>query len=158
MSRPNVVPGDPSHVSVDAGRLWTGGLATACVAALTAWVGVLLAQGVLDVSLAKTAVVLGVSDSLGLNYAVTAFLAALAATGLAHLLSVTTPRPRSFFSWIVGLVTAAAMILPFTRDGATASRVAASIINLVIGVCIGSLLTAVLSRTVVDPERSWQRR
>jgi hypothetical protein len=158
MSRPNVVPGDPARVSVDAGRLWTGGLATALVAALTAWVGVLLALGVLDVNLATTAVVLHVSDSLGLNYAVTAFLAAVAATGLAHLLSVTTPRPRSFFSWIVGLVTVAAMILPFTRDGATASRVAVSIINLVVGLCIGSLLTAVLSRTVVDAERSWQRR
>jgi hypothetical protein len=158
MSKPNVVPGRPSHVTVDAGRLWTGGLATAVVAALTSWVGVLLAQGVLDVSLAKTAVVLHVSDSLGLNYAVTAFLAAVAATGLAHLLSVTTPRPRSFFSWIVGLTTVAAMILPFTRDGSTASRVAVSIINLVVGLCIGSLLTAVLSRTVVDAERSWQRR
>ena len=158
MSRPNVVPGDPSHVSVNAGRLWTGGLATAMVVALTAWIGVLLAQGVLDVSLAKTAVVLNVSNSLGLNYAVTAFLAAFAATGLAHLLSVTTPRPRSFFSWIVGLTTVAAMILPFTRDGSTASRVAVSIINLVVGLCIGSLLTAVLSRTVVDAERSWQRR
>jgi hypothetical protein len=158
MSKPNVVPGGLSRVSVDAGRLWTGGLATALVAALTAWVGVLLAQGVLDVSLAKSAVVLHVSDSLGLNYAVTAFLAAVAATGLAHLLSVTTPRPRSFFSWIVGLVTVAAMILPFTRDGSTASRVAVSIINLVVGLCIGSLLTAVLSRTVVDAERSWQRR
>jgi len=158
MSTRNVVPGDPSHVSVDAGRLWTGGLATALVAALTAWVGVLLAQGVLDVKLTTTAVVLRVSDSLGLNYAVTAFLAAVAATGLAHLLSVTTPRPRSFFSWIVGLSTVAAMILPFTRDGATSSRVAVSVINLVIGLCIGSLLTAVLSRTVVDAERSWQRR
>lgn len=157
MSRPNVVPGDPSHVAVDAGRLWTGGLATAFVAALTAWVGVLLAQGVLDVSLTKTAVVLRISDSLGLNYAATAFLAAVAATGLAHLLSVTTPRPRSFFSWIVGLVTAAAMILPFMREGETPSKVAVSIINLVVGLCIGSLLTAVLSRTVVDAERSWQR-
>jgi hypothetical protein len=50
------------------------------------------------------------------------------------------------------------MILPFTRDGSTASRVSVSIINLVVGLCIGSLLTAVLSRTVVDAERSWQRR
>ncbi len=158
MSKPNVMPGGASRVSVDAGRLWTGGLATGLVVALTAWVGVLLAQGVLDVSLAKTAVVLHVSNSLGLNYAVTAFLAAVVATGLAHLLSVTTPRPRSFFSWIVGLVTVAAMILPFTRDGSTASRVSVTIINLVVGLCIGSLLTAVLSRTVVDAERSWQRR
>lgn len=158
MSRPNMAPGDPSHVAVDAKRLWTGGLATAAVAALVAWVGVLLAQGVLDVNLATTAVVVPVSNSLGLNYAVTAFVAAVAATGLAHLLSVTTPRPRSFFSWIVGLVTAAAMLLPFAREGDTPSRVAVALINLVIGLCIGSLLTAVLSRTVVDSERSWQRR
>jgi hypothetical protein len=155
--RPNVVPGNPNNVSVDARRLWTGGIATACVAALAAWVGVLLAQGAFDLSLADTAVVLRISDSLGLNYAVTAFLLALGATALAHLLSVTTPRPRSFFSWIVGLLTVAGMILPFTRDGATSSRVCVSIINLIIGLCIGSLLTAVLSRTVVDAERSWQQ-
>jgi hypothetical protein len=28
---------------------------------------------------------------------------------------------------------------------------------MVIGICIASLLSAVLSRTVVDAERSWQR-
>jgi hypothetical protein len=155
--RRTVVPGDPNVVSVDARRLWAGGVATACVAALAAWVGVLLGQGVLDVSLGKTAVVLGVSDSLTFNYAVTAFLMALAATALAHLLSVTTPKPRSFFSWVVALVTLAAMIVPFARDGETAAKVCVSVINLVLGLCIGSLLAAVLSRTVVDAERSWQR-
>ena len=34
---------------LDAGRLWTGGLATAAVAALVAVVGVLIARGVFDV-------------------------------------------------------------------------------------------------------------
>ena len=34
---------------VDAGRLWTGGLATAVVAALVALVGVLIARGLFDI-------------------------------------------------------------------------------------------------------------
>jgi hypothetical protein len=144
-------------VAVDARRLWTGGAATACVAALVAWIGVLVGQGVLDINLTTTAVVVHVSDSLSLNYAVTAFLMALAATALAHLLSATTPRPRAFFSWIVGLVTLAAMILPFARGGQTDAAVCVSVINLALGLCIGSLLAAVLSRTVVDTERSWQQ-
>ncbi|GAA3703362.1 hypothetical protein GCM10022399_19900 [Terrabacter ginsenosidimutans] len=150
-------PGEPPHVAVDARRLWTGGAATACVAALVAWIGVLVGQGVLDISLTTTAVVVHVSDSLSLNYAVTAFLMALAATAMAHLLSATTPRPRAFFSWIVGLVTLAAMILPFARGGETDAAVCVGVINLALGLCIGSLLAAVLSRTVVDTERSWQQ-
>jgi hypothetical protein len=36
---------------VDAGRLWTGGVATAAVAALVAIVGVLIARGLFDVPL-----------------------------------------------------------------------------------------------------------
>ena len=35
--------------SIDAGRLWTGGVATALVAALVAVVGVLIARGLFDV-------------------------------------------------------------------------------------------------------------
>ena len=156
--RRTVVPGDPDAVAIDARRLWAGGVATACVAALAAWVGVLIVQGALDVSLASTAVVLDLADSIPLNYAVTAFLLALLGTALAHLLSVTTPKPRAFFSWIVALMTLAAMIVPFTREGETAAKVGACVINLFIGLCIGSLLTAVLSRTVLDAERSWQQR
>lgn len=146
-----------SRVVIDARRLWSGGLATALVAALVAALGVLVCQGVLDIKLTRPALWLDVSDSFALNYAVTAFAAALAATGLAHLLSVTTPKPRIFFGWIIGLLTVAAMVVPFAQSGTTASKVAASVINLAIGLAIASLLTAVLSRTVVDAERSWQQ-
>jgi hypothetical protein len=38
------------RLRVDAARLWTGGLATALVAALVAVVGVLIARGLFDVS------------------------------------------------------------------------------------------------------------
>jgi hypothetical protein len=97
------------------------------------------------------------TDSFPLNYAITAFVLALAATGLAHLLSMITPKPRAFFGWIVGLVTAAAMVLPFALEGSLKGKVCAAVINLVIGLCIASLLSGVLSRTVVDAERSWQQ-
>ena len=93
-----------------AGRLWAGGVATGCIAALVAAVGVLLCGSVLDVNLVPT-LVLPVTDSLALNYAMTAFVLALVATGSAHLLSITTPRPRVFFGWLVVLGTAAAMVM-----------------------------------------------
>lgn len=64
---------------VDAGRLWTGGVATAAVAALLA-------------------------------------------TGLMHLLLLSTPRPGQFFTWIVGLLTLIAVILPFLTDAEPATR------------------------------------
>ena len=146
------------RVTVAAGRLWAGGLATACVAALVAAVSVLLFGSVLKVTLVRPPLLVPLTDSLALNYMVTAFVLALAATGLAHLLSVTTPRPRVFFGWVVGLVTLAAMVAPFVFEGSIAGKISTAVINLAIGIAIGSLLTAVLSRTVTDADRSWQRR
>ena len=149
-------PTGRGRVVVDAGRLWGGGVATACVAALIAAVGVLICDKVLDLHLVRP-VLLPIGDSFALSYAATAFVLALVATGLAHLLALTTPRPRSFFRWIVGLATLAAVALPFAQTGDPASKIGTAVINLAIGVAIGSLLTAVLARTVTDPDRSWQR-
>jgi hypothetical protein len=159
MSAPQAQPPAPAgRVTVAAGPLWAGGVATACVAALVAGVGVLFFNYVFDVDLVGTALLLPISDSLALNYAVTAFLLGLAATGLAHLLSLTTPRPRVFFAWIVGLVTVAAMVVPFAFEGDLIGKVGTAVINLVIGISIASLLRSVLARTVVDAARSWQKR
>ena len=58
-----------------------------------------------------------------------------------HLLLVATPRPLSYFSWIVGLVTAAATVLPFTTAGSLPIAFAQAIIHLVVGAAIGSLLS-----------------
>ena len=144
------------RVVIDAPRLWGGGLATAVVAALVASVGVLVCRNLLDVKLVEPPL-LRVTDSFAVNYALTAFVLALAATGLAHLLSVITPRPRVFFGWIIGLFTVATMVLPFALEGSMQGKICAAVINMVIGLCIASLLSAVLSRTVVDAERSWQQ-
>ena len=53
-----------------------------------------------------------------------AALAALLATGLLHLLLLTTPRPGRFFSWIIGLATVIAAILPFMTDAQPSTQVA----------------------------------
>jgi hypothetical protein len=90
------------------------------------------------------------------NYALTAPAFALLATALAHVPSLTTPNPRAFLSWIVGLLTAAAIVLRFTRGDDLAVQVCAALIHLLIGTAIGSLLGTVLSRTVYDREHSWQ--
>ena len=102
--------------TVDAGTLWAGGLAAAVVAALIVVVGILLCRGVLDVPVLapEGEGVWGNADTV--TFAVGAAVAALLATGLLHLLLLFTPRPGRFFGWIMGLVTAAAVIAPFTTN------------------------------------------
>ncbi|GAA5113512.1 DUF6069 family protein [Pseudonocardia adelaidensis] len=99
---------------VDSGRLWSGGAATAVVVALVALVGVLIGDGALDLDMTEPPL-LPVGGSFAVSYAITGAVLALAPTGLAHLLAVTAPRPRSFFARIVGLATVVAVVLPLTR-------------------------------------------
>ena len=135
-------------LQVNANRLWTGGVATAVVAALVAGVGVLIARGLLDVPvLAPTEEgVLGNANTARL--ALVAAGAALAATGLMHLLLLFIPRPWQFFTWIMSLVTLAALLAPFATDAEIATKVATAAIFLAIGVAIGSLVSGVASSAV----------
>jgi hypothetical protein len=134
-------------------RLWAGDAATACVAALVAVIGVLLFSSVLDIRIVQPPLLLTITDSLAVNYAATAFVAALLATALAHLLAATTPRPRMFFGWIVGLATVATMVVPFAADASMAGKVSTAVINMVVGIAIATLLTGILSRTVMLSRR-----
>jgi Family of unknown function (DUF6069) len=145
----NSIPGalPPVRPAVDAGRLWAGGAATALVAALVALVGVLIWDTVLEVGMVAPWL-LPIGDSFALRYALTAAALALVATGVAHLLASTTPRPRAFFSWIVGLSTLVGVVLPFAAEGSFGGRFATASVNLIIGLCVLSLLSAVLARTV----------
>ena len=98
-------PNPTSHAAtrqpvVDGGRLWAGGAATAVVAALVAVVGVLISQGILDIDMVRPVLLFDATDSFVGDYALTSAILALVATGLAHLLLLTTPRPTAFFSWI----------------------------------------------------------
>ncbi|HEY6596372.1 MAG TPA: DUF6069 family protein [Asanoa sp.] len=127
---------------VDARTLWAGGVAAAVVAALVALVGIVVCRGLLDVPvLAREGDgIWGDADTAA--YAVGAALAALVATGMAHLLLLSSPRPGRFFAWIMTLATIAAVLVPFAVTATLASRFATAAINLAVGIAIGSLVGA----------------
>jgi hypothetical protein len=126
---------------VDAARLWTGGLATAVVAALVAVVGVLIARGLFDVPVLAPTGEGALGNANTARLAVLAAVAALVATGLMHLLLVSTPRPFRFFTWIVSLLTVVAVLAPFMTDAKLATQVATAAIYVVSGLAIGSLVS-----------------
>ena len=107
-------PAGPPRRRLEVSRLWAGGVATAVVAALIALVGVLIVRAVLRIAVYAPADAGAFGDSSTLVLCLLCAAAALAATGLLHLLLVATPRPLTYFGWIVGLLTAAATVLPFT--------------------------------------------
>jgi hypothetical protein len=123
---------------VDAARLWTGGIATAVVAALIGLVGTLVARVLEQLVPHAGTVVAGNQQTILL--CTLAAIGALAATGIAHLLLASTPRPLAYLGWIVGLATAVATVLPLTTSASPITGAATAIINLVIGLAIGSLV------------------
>jgi membrane associated rhomboid family serine protease len=145
MTVPPYVEGDGGtgrgRVQVDAARLWTGGLATALVAALVAVVGVLIARGLFDVPVLAPEREGALGNASTARLAVLAAVAALLATGLMHLLLLSTPRPFRFFTWIITLLTLVAVLAPFMTDAKLATKVATAAIGLVIGMAIGSLVS-----------------
>ena len=130
----------PTGLVLDATRLWTGGLATAAVAALVGLVGTLVIRVLFEFApVGATAVHALTSTDAGL-LCLFAAVAALAATGIAHLLIVSTPDPLSYLGWIIGLSTAAAVVVPLIGGMPLAAAIALAVINLVIGLAIGSLV------------------
>ena len=137
---------DRPSPTVDAVRLWTGGAATAVVAALVAIVGVLIAGVVFEVDVIGPTGE-GSWGEVSITWlAVLAAAAALLATGILHLLLLSTPQPRRFFTWIVGLTTAAIALVPFLVDATRAEKLATALVVVAIGLLIGSLLSGVARR------------
>ncbi|MEV4262589.1 DUF6069 family protein [Kribbella sp. NPDC049584] len=126
--------------AVAGGRLWAGGAATAVVAALIAVVGILIARGVFGVPVLAPEGEGTWGDADTAKYAMYCAIAALVATGLLHLLLISTPRPQKFFNWIIMLATVAAALAPFATESTTSSKVATGLINLAVGIAIGTLL------------------
>jgi hypothetical protein len=133
-----------SHSSrVDARKLWAGGVATALVAALIAFIALLVARGIFGIPvLAPTdAGVIGDATTIGLCSL--AAVGALVATALMHLLLLTTPQPRTFFTIIAGLVTVALALTPFTLDAQQSTIIATALVYLVTGGVIVVLVGSV---------------
>jgi membrane protein implicated in regulation of membrane protease activity len=72
----------------------------------------------------------------------------LLATALLHLLMLGTPQPGVFLKWIMGLVTLAAIVYPFSTGAPLDQKIATAVVDLVLGVAIASLLAAVSARAV----------
>ena len=136
---------------VDAGRLWSGGAATAVVAALVALVGVLVCRWLFNIPLLAPEKDGAYGDAHTTMVVLLAAAAALVATGLAHLLLLGTPRPLTFLTWIIGLATVLAVLLPFSTSAPLTAKIATGAVDLVLGVAIGSLISGVAARSVRMP-------
>jgi uncharacterized protein DUF6069 len=138
-----------SHdIRPDGGRLWAGGVATAIVAALIALVGVLICRWTLGIPiLAPQSDGAWGSVHTG-EFALAAAVVALAATAVLHLLMLGTPEPGVFLKWMMGLVTLAAVVYPFSTSAALDQKIATAAVDLLLGVAIASLLAAVSMRAV----------
>ncbi len=147
-----VPPEEPDEpAGVEAGKLWAGGFGTAVVAALAALVGILLVRGILGIGILSPAEAGAYGDASTTTYAFGAFAAAILATGLLHLMLLLLPRPMSFFNWVMVLVTVVAVLIPFTVGAELQSQIATGAINLVIGLCITSLLGSIGSIATRPP-------
>jgi hypothetical protein len=63
-----------------------------------------------------------------------------------YLLLISTPYPRVFFGWIIGLATVVAVVFPFSTTAPLSQKFATGVVNLILGVAIGSLIAEVSRR------------
>src|SRR5258707_13066161 len=92
---------------VDARPLWSGGVATAVVAALIALVGILVCRWLFNVPILSPRREGAWGNASTAGYVLAAAACALAATALLYLLLLSTPYPRGFLAWTTGVRTAA---------------------------------------------------
>jgi hypothetical protein len=153
MTSPNMPAGRTreSGLTVDAARLWPGGIATAVVAALIALVGVMVCRWLFQIPLLAPKSDGAYGDAHTTALVLAAAAAALLATGLVHLLLVSTPRPLAFFSWIIGLATVLAVLFPFSTSAPLGAKAATALVDLVLGIAIGSLINSVAARSLQRP-------
>ena len=149
----------PDRVRPDSTQFWAGGVATAVVAALIALVGILVCRWALSIPILAPASDGNWGDAHTGEYVLVAACIALVAAGLLYLLMLAAPEPDTFFRWIMGLATLAAVVYPFSTDAPLEQKAATAVVNLVLGVAITTLLTGVASRAIrrsVPPGQSGQ--
>jgi hypothetical protein len=138
--------GGTVRVRPDAGQFWAGAAATAVVAALVALVGILICRWTLGIPILAPAGDGAWGDAHTGEYVLAAACAAIVAAALLYLLVMGAPQPRMFFAWIIALATLAAVVYPFSTGAPVAQKMATAVVNLVLGIAIGSLLGAVAAR------------
>lgn len=151
---------DERGLPVDFKTLWSGGAATALVAALIGLVGNLVVTGLLELTLVRPGLTGLFPGSRSLDVMLHGAFLALAATALINVLLLGTPRARAFFSWIMGLVTVIITVAPLSHeDFDWESRISSSIVYLITGIAITSLIAGVATSAIrVAAKRDAARR
>jgi hypothetical protein len=104
-------------------------VATAVVAALVVVAGVFVARRVLDIPVLAPRTAGDLGSSVTAVYAGVAAACALLATGLLHVLLLSTPRPLVFFAWITALADLIAVAAPFSQPAALPSKVFTAVVG-----------------------------
>ena len=128
---------------IDQGRFWVGAVLTSTVAALGGVIGLVVVQDLLQVQLSRSPFGPGPVHIAGYGL-LAGLVAMLAATLYAGLLAF-APRPTVYFGALGGLLTALAVLLPFTVPMAIGGQIALAAINLTVGVLILSLIPVAAS-------------
>ncbi len=148
MRGPDPAPELETRRRVDEKMLWSGGVATAVVAGLIALVGILVCRWLFKIPILAPSRdgAWGAASTAGYVFAAAAV--ALAATAMMNLLLLATPYPRVFFGWIIGLATVVAVVFPFSTTAPLSQKAATAVVNLVLGIAIGTLVGEVSRRAV----------
>jgi hypothetical protein len=133
---------------IDQGRFWVGAVLTSTVAALGGVLGLVVAQDLLRIPLTQSP--FGFRPVHIASYGLIAgVVAMLAATVYAALLAF-APRPTVYFGALGGMLTALAVLLPFTVPAAIGGQIAVAAINLTIGTLILSLIPVAASNSTAQ--------
>ncbi|MBF6166397.1 hypothetical protein IU486_16770 [Streptomyces gardneri] len=147
---PDRQPRQQQGPEVNIGMFVGGVIAAAVVTALAAWLCALIIE-IIATRVTESGA-LGVWNPMAQDaywFAVVAFICTLLAGLLWYLLRLGTPSPELFFSWIVGILTAAAVIIPLALSSHLWVGISTGIEHLVIGLPILSLVRMVGAKSIV---------
>jgi hypothetical protein len=129
-----------------------GGLLAGIVGAGVAFVALLVVRGIFGVRVFVRGEHGGLINASTWWYMLVAFLTAVAATALLHLLLLTAPNAFRFFGWIFGLAVAVAVLVPFTTSAKLSNKIGTAAVNLAIGLAVGSIVSGVGKSAVAQTE------
>lgn len=131
-------PREPRGPGLDIGKFVGSVIATALVAAIAGW----LAAWVVEAVFSRFGHQWANGGNTPTMYAVYGAVAAILGGVLWYLLLVGTANPQQFFSWVVGLLIVAAVVLPLLVTVPFLDGLAAAIVHLLTGLPILALTGA----------------
>lgn len=134
---------------VNPGVFVGGVLASAVVTAIAAWLAAWVIRAIVD--RVNEAGKFGVWNPMANDeywFAVAGFACAIAAGALWYVLHLATPAPNEFFSWIVGLLIVASVVLPLLLSREWEVGLTTAVMHLVIGLPILFLIRSMGARSL----------